>query len=119
MEFVAYTQRQEVVEYLSTAHCKNSLLVAVSDEFVNNHPNRGVRVHGSIAASPRSFLCPRTRTWPQFKDEFDASMQRMWSHARTAEDELAAITAKVQAVLDRAGDQRRRRGYGSLEPAPS
>lgn len=119
MEFVAYTQRQEVVEFLSNAHCKNSPLVSASEEFLSQHVNRGVRVHGAIAASPRSFLCPRTRTWPQFKDEFDASVQRMWTHARGAEEELAAITTKVQGLLDRAADERRRRGYGAVGGAPS
>lgn len=119
MEFVAYTQRQEVVEFLSNAHCKNSPLASASEEFLANHVNRGVRVHASIAASPRSFLCPRTRTWPQFKDEFDASVQRMWTHARSADEELSAVTAKVQPLLDGAADQRRRRGYGVGAPASS
>jgi len=111
MEFIAYTQRQDVVEFLSTAHCKNSPLVEASELFLSQHPNRGVRVHGAIAASPRSFLCPPTRTWPQFKDEFDASMQRMWALARPAAEELKDADVRARALLDRAAAQRRRRGH--------
>jgi ABC-type glycerol-3-phosphate transport system substrate-binding protein len=112
MEFIAYTQRQEVVEYLSREHYKNSPLAASSEEFLRTHPNRGVRVHDAIAQSTRSFLCPRTRTWPQFKDEFDAAMQRMWGLERSAKEELATVRGKTQGVLDRAAGQKKRRGYG-------
>lgn len=111
MEFIAYTQRPEVVEYLSTAHFKNSPLAESSREFIEKHPNRGVRVHNAIAASPRGFVCPRTRVWPQLKDEFDASMQRMWGLTTPAKQELAAIQARAQGFLDQAEEQRRRRGY--------
>lgn len=112
MEFIAYAQRPEVVEYLSTAHFKNSPLANPSREFIEKHPNRGVRVHNAIAASPRGFVCPRTRVWPQLKDEFDASMQRMWALARPAREELADIQQRAQGFLDQAEEQRRRRGYG-------
>ncbi len=112
MEFIAYTQRQEVVEFLSTAHCKMSPLAESSEEFLANHPNRGVRAHTAIAGSTRSFLCPRTRTWPQFKDEFDASFQRLWGLERPAGEELAALERRAQAMLDRASAERARRARG-------
>ena len=110
MEFVAYTQRREVVEYLSTVHCKNSPLARSSAEFLDRHPNRGVRVHDAIAKSPRSFLCPRTRTWLQIKEEFEAAFQSMWTLREPAETALPALHARAQIILDRAADQRRRRG---------
>lgn len=109
MEFVAFTQRQENVEFMSTAHFKNSPLAASTPDFLARHPNRGIRVHDAIAKSPRAYLCPRTRTWPQFKDEFDAAMQRMWGLERPAREELATTQARTQGFLDRAEDQRQRR----------
>lgn len=112
MEFIAYTQRPAVVEYLSSQHFKNSPMADPSREFIEKHPNRGVRVHNAIASSPRGFVCPRTRVWPQLKDEFDASMQRMWGLGRPARAELAAIQQRAQQYLDEAAEQRRRRGYG-------
>ncbi len=109
MEFIAFTQRQENVEYMSLQHFKNSPLATSSPEFLSKHPNRGVRSHDAIAQSPRAYLCPRTRTWPQLKDEFDASMQRMWGLDEPAATELAAIQARTQGFLDRAAEQRARR----------
>ena len=109
MEFIAYTQRQEVVEFLSTVHCKNSPLAGSSPQFLDQHPNRGVRVHDALAKSPRSFLCPRTRTWVQFKEEFNAAAERIWTLASPAAHELSTLQARTQALLDRTSDQRRRR----------
>ena len=109
MEFIAYTQRQEVVEYLSTIHCKNSPLAVSSEQFLANHPNRGVRIHDALAKSPRSYLCPRTRTWLQFKEEFDAAAETIWTLRESADDELRSLQVRTQAILDRAADQRRRR----------
>jgi maltose-binding protein MalE len=109
MEFVAYTQRQQVVEYMAREHFKNSPLATSSDDFLRTHPNRGVRVHDAIAQSERAYLCPRTRTWPQFKDEFDAAMQQMWGLKEPAAVALAAIQDRTQGFLDRAAQQRARR----------
>jgi len=111
-EFIAYTQRQEVVEFLSTAHFKNSSLANVSEGFLASHPNKGVRVHTAIAASPRGFVCPRTRIWPQFKDEFDASMQRIWNLERPAVEELELVRGRVQRQLTRVEEMAARRSVG-------
>ncbi len=108
-EFVAYTQRQDVVEFLCTSHFKNSSLARVSEGFLANHPNKGVRVHTAIAASPRGFVCPRTRIWPQFKDEIDASMQRVWNLERPAKDELALMTERVSGQLQRVHEMGKKR----------
>jgi multiple sugar transport system substrate-binding protein len=109
MEFIAYTQRQDNVEFLSTVHCKNSPLAVSSPQFLAHHPNRGVRVHDALAKSPRSYLCPRTRTWLQFKEEFDAAAENIWALDVPAEQALHALQVRTQALLDRASDQRRRR----------
>ncbi len=112
MEFIAFTQRQENVEALAMAHYKSSPLAASSKEFLENHPNKGVRVFDDIAKSERTYLVPRTRAWPQIKDEYDASLQRMWSLERPAKEELAMIDRRAQGYLDRVEEQRKKRGYG-------
>jgi ABC-type glycerol-3-phosphate transport system substrate-binding protein len=109
MEFIAHTQRQDVVEFLATAHCKISPLATASEEFLSHHPNRGIRVHTAIASSPRSFLCPTTRTWLQFKEEFDAAAENIWTLHSPAATELSRLQARTQALLDGAADHRRRR----------
>ena len=55
MEFIAFTQRQEAVEFLSTVHCKNSPLAVSSPEFLARHPNRG-EYPGSGQVQVRIFL---------------------------------------------------------------
>lgn len=109
MEFIAYTQRPEVVEFLSSVHCKNSPLVAVSEEFTRNHPNRYVGVHAAIADSPRAFVFPRTRCWERYVAEFNAAMQRMWTLREEAVPALAGVQRAAQGELDLAADRRRRR----------
>jgi ABC-type glycerol-3-phosphate transport system substrate-binding protein len=109
-EFIAYTQRREVVEELSLAHCKNSPLRDVSADFVRKHPHRNIGVHAAIADSPRAFLFPRTRIWPAYEEEFNSAMERMWRLEATAGDALAGVERVAQARLNDAAEQRRRRG---------
>jgi multiple sugar transport system substrate-binding protein len=111
-EFVEFTQREEHIEFLGRAHCKNSPLAVVSPSFFDGHANRGIGVHQAIAMSPRAFRFPQTRVWLQYKDELDASFQRIWGLERDPASELAAVRGKAQRMLDHAEAQRRARGYG-------
>ncbi len=113
MEFIAFTQRRENVEFLATAHCKGSPLADVSEEFLANHPNRGVRLHTALAGSPRAFISPQTGVWPEYKDVFDAAMNDLWTLRVPAADALARIQSRSQAMLDEAARLRTRRGGGS------
>ncbi len=110
MEFIAWTQRPDMTEALARAHCKPSPLARASDEFLATHPNRGIRVHYDIFNSPRAFIAPPTRVWQQFKDEFDTAVQRMWRLEAPAAEVCAALEKRTQALLDRAADEKRRRG---------
>lgn len=114
MEFIAWTQRQDMTEMLATAHCKPSPLAAASEPFLANHPNRGIRVHYDIFKSPRAFVAPSTRVWQQFKDEFDSVVQRIWRLELEPATALAALQPRIQGLIDRAADERRRRGGGGV-----
>lgn len=110
MEFIAYTQRKENVEALATAHCKGSPLAEVSESFLANHPNRGVRLFTSMASSSRAFIAPPTPVWPEFKDIFDTAMQDLWTLREPARDRLPRVQTRAQALLDDAAALRRKRG---------
>jgi multiple sugar transport system substrate-binding protein len=112
MEFIAWTQRRDMVELLATAHCKPSPLLDQSEGFIASHPNTGIAVHDAILRSERAFVAPATRVWSSWKDAFDTSVQRMWRLESTAQDELSALQRRAQAMIDRAADERRRRGGG-------
>ncbi len=109
MEFLAYTQRPDVVEFLSTVHCKNSPLLRASPEFLSNHPNRYVAVHGELAASPRAFIFPRTPEIAMFRDEMEAGFHRMWRLEDTPASVLTNVDTRVQQSMDTSRDRRRRR----------
>lgn len=53
-EFIAYVQRQDVMEKLCTAQMCNSPLAKVSERFLNEHPNKEIRVFNELARSPRA-----------------------------------------------------------------
>jgi len=108
-DFIAYTQSREVLEELSTAHCKNSPLAETSEAFVRNHPNKFVQVHAAIADSPRAYLFPRTRIWPEYVAAFDSAMQRMWRLEEPAASALSGVERTAQARLDRVSAMRARR----------
>jgi multiple sugar transport system substrate-binding protein len=109
MEFIAWTQRQDMTELLATAHCKPSPLAVASESFLANHPNKGIRVHYDIFNSPSAFIAPTTRVWQQFKDEFDTAVQKMWRLEAPAVKVLADLEPRTQGLIDRAAEERRRR----------
>lgn len=110
MEFIAFTQRRENVELLASVHTKGSPMLDVSEAFVRNHPNRGVAVFNALASSPRTFRCPRTRTWTQLKAEFDGGAVRIRRLEKPAKDILSEVQARSQSILDRNAKARQARG---------
>lgn len=118
MEFIAYTQRQDVTELLATAHCKGSPLRSQSEAFINNHPNRGVKLHSDLFASPRAFVCPQTRVWQEIKDKFDVAALQMWTLKQNQREALDRAQITAQSLLDQNAQQRARR-YGTKPPTPT
>lgn len=116
MEFIAYTQRQDIVEELSLAHCKNSPLTDISEGFVRRHPHKYLHVHDAITRSSRAFCFPRTRTWPEYEKDFNSAMQRLWRLSEPAAVTLAQVQDRAQIQLDRAAEQRARRAALRGEP---
>lgn len=111
MEFIAFTQRQDMTELLATAHCKPSPLAQASESFLAKHPNRGIRVHYDIFQSPRAFIPPPTPVWQKFKDEFDGMVLRIASLKEPPEQACTRLQRSVQALIDADAGQRQRR-YG-------
>jgi multiple sugar transport system substrate-binding protein len=60
-EFIAYVNRQDVMEKLCMLHCKNSPLTKVSENFLHNHPNPYISVFEELCSSPSAhptMQCP-------------------------------------------------------------
>jgi multiple sugar transport system substrate-binding protein len=109
MEFIAFTQRPDITERLALAHGKICPLVKVSDGFIREHPNRGLAVHNALADSPRAFVVPKTRAWPEVKNDFDSMVQRLWRLEARSEEELPALQARAAGYLQRIQEQEARR----------
>lgn len=111
MEFIAFTQQPRIVEKLSTAHFKNSVLAQVSPEFVANHPNRGVAVFNAVANSPRGFRASSTRQFPQIRSKMGSLFPKVWNTDEPVEDLLRSTNSEVQSLLDLEHEQKARRGW--------
>jgi hypothetical protein len=110
MEFIAFTQTQRAVEFLSTVHCKNSTLTDVTPQFVAKHVNKGLAAFAKVAESPRAFRCPHTPAWMEFKDVCDSMFADVWAQKAPAATLLATAQTRSQGVLDEAAAAAKRRG---------
>ncbi len=109
MEFIAFTQRPDMVKQLAQDHCKINPLIEPDEEFERTHRNRGIRVHNAIASSSGAFVAPPTRAWRQYRDAVDSSVQRMWRLESEAAVELPRLNQQAQGFIDRSVDEHRRR----------
>jgi multiple sugar transport system substrate-binding protein len=75
--FMAWLNRQDVMERLCSAHCKNSPLAKVSESFIDNHPNPYIDVYERLAASPNAHGVPQIPILQEVRDELDAVAQRV------------------------------------------
>jgi multiple sugar transport system substrate-binding protein len=113
VEFLAFCQQQAHLEELARAHFKNSPLTTSSAEFLGTHPNKGVAAFDAIANSPRSFVTPRTRVWPEIKREMDQMMDYLFRGEGSATEVLTRVSARVHDILARDKAKRLRRWPGS------
>jgi multiple sugar transport system substrate-binding protein len=58
-EFIAYVNRQDVMEKLCMLHCKNSPLAKVSENFLTHHPNPHIGVFERMARSEFAYTSPQ------------------------------------------------------------
>ena len=118
MEFIAFTQRQDMVELVSLLHAKPSPLMKVSSEFYMNHPNTSIAAHEAILHSPNAFGVPLVANWAEFNASLNAGIDRIWNGDEDVSVVLADVQAEVEAQLERARIRRQRRGqsrYGAPE----
>ncbi|HEX4054401.1 MAG TPA: extracellular solute-binding protein [Tepidisphaeraceae bacterium] len=109
-EFIAYVNRQDVMEKLNKMHCKNSPLAKVSEDFLNNHPNPYIRVFERLANSPNAQTAPQIPIMPEVVDELNALSQRISLLQVRPAKALAELQVRLQAQYDEFARQQRARG---------
>jgi len=97
-EFIAYVQRQDVMERLCSAHGKNSPLAKVSEGFLKNHPNKFIRLFDQLARSPLAFHTPKTGVFKQVNDEVNNAYQEVSTGQKTPEVALQDAQKRIDGL---------------------
>ena len=109
-EFIAYVNRQDVMEKLNSLHCKNSPLSKVSEKFIRDHPNPYIDVFERLAASPNAHGVPPIPIWPEVGEEMSVAAQRVYLLEAEPEQVLAEAQARLQEKYDSFRERQRLRG---------
>ena len=110
-EFIAFTQRQDMMELLNSAHAKPTPLATSSEAFIKGHPNRAVKTHEAILRSPNAFTTPWMAGWDEFGAALGAGLDAIGNlRSPSATAPLEQVQTEVTEMLDRASARRRRRG---------
>jgi len=104
-EFIAYVQRQDVMERLCSAHGKNSPLAKVSEQFLKNHPNKFIRLFDQLARSPLAFHTPKTGIFPQLSAEISNAYQEVSTGAKTPKQALSDAQKRIDGLWATYQDQ--------------
>ncbi|MDP9172846.1 MAG: extracellular solute-binding protein [Planctomycetota bacterium] len=95
-EFIAYVNRQDVMEKLCSMHCKNSPLAKVSDAFIRNHRNPFIRVFEDLAASQNAHAQMQNPIAPEVKDELMPVIEGITALKRDPATALAETQRRLQ-----------------------
>ena len=95
-EFIAFVNRQDVMESLCSMHCKNSPLAKVSKQFIDYHPNPYIQVFEDCANSPNAFDVPQIPIWPEVSDELTVASQKVYMLEQTPQQAMKASQARLE-----------------------
>ena len=116
-EFIAYVNRQDVMEKLCSLHCKNSPLREVSEDFIRRHPNPYIEVFERMTAGPNARTVPRVPIWAEAGAELSVAAQRVYLLEMEPAEALAAAQNRLQRSYERYLARRRARRGGAEAPA--
>lgn len=99
-EFIAFVNRQDVMEKLCADHCKNSPLREVSRHFIDYHPNPYIQVFDDLANSPNAFALPRIPIWPEVNDELNVATQKCYLLEQSPQEALRTAAERSREKWD-------------------
>jgi multiple sugar transport system substrate-binding protein len=110
-EFIAYVNRQEVMEKLCDMHSKNSPLRAVSQHFLQHSKNPYIDVFETLASSPNAHAVPQVPILPEVLDQLNNQIQSIVKLHVTPEAAMQFLQDHLQQRYDTFMEkQRARRG---------
>jgi ABC-type glycerol-3-phosphate transport system substrate-binding protein len=97
-EFIAFVNRQDVMEKLCSLHCTNSPLAKayVSENFVRNHRNRYIQVFEDLASSPNAHAQMQNPIAPEVAAELLAVIQGVATLKRDPAPALKEVQVRLQ-----------------------
>lgn len=108
-EFIAYVNRQDVMEKLCRTQCKQSPLASVTADFIRMHPNPYIGVFERLSSSPHARGPLGLAIEPQVLDELRNMAQRVIKMEQSPLEALRQVQTRCQAILARyRADQARR-----------
>jgi maltose-binding protein MalE len=110
-EFIAYVNRQDVMEKLCNAHSKNSPLQKVSQDFLEHHKNPYIQVFEDLANSPNARAIPQIPIMPELGDELNNAVQSVALLEAEPEEALQKAQDRVQAKYDDFMQKQHARGH--------
>lgn len=100
-EFIAYVNRQEVMEKLCSMHCKTSPLAKVSQNFIDRHPNPYIQIFEDLSRTAVAYTAPQSPVWMQVSAELKAATEGIY----LMKPEGQSVADALRVVQERA-DQR-------------
>ncbi len=98
--FMAYLQRQPVMEHLCDMMSKNSPLRKVSKSFIEHNPNPYIKVFQMLSESPNARGLPHLPIMPQVANELNAEAQAVALLERTPTRALRKAQHRLQREYD-------------------
>ncbi len=100
LDFLAYMNRQDVMENLCNMHGANSPLANVSENFLEHHKNPYVGVFEELAKSPNAHGMPQIPIMPEVVDELNDLVQRVTVAQQDPATVLLAAQERLQKQYD-------------------
>jgi ABC-type glycerol-3-phosphate transport system substrate-binding protein len=101
-EFLAYVDRQEVIEKLTMSHCNLSPLAEESEHYRRDHPNAYADVWDTVAASPNAHPLPAIPNWTQLYDDLTEANDRAYLLQGTTAQIVGDLQQHAQKDLNKA-----------------
>ena len=106
-EFIAYVNRQDVMEKLCMLHCKNSPLAKVSEYFLTHHPNPYIKVFEDLSSSPNAHITMQCPIATEAGADILAMAQGVVTLSLEPKPALEALQTRLQAKYDDFAEKQR------------
>jgi ABC-type glycerol-3-phosphate transport system substrate-binding protein len=111
-EFIAFVQRQDVMEKLVSMHCKNSPLRAMSEQYIRNHPNPYIEEFERLAMSPNAVGPTALPVWSEVNAEIGVAAERVYLGELTPREAMEQAQERGQKAIDKFFERRALRKGG-------